>query len=116
MPMRSVFYLLDTAPYGSEKAFGLLDAAAVSLGRMEVTVGLYGDGAYLALGDQDSRALAIPNLADILRAYGEIRVLAHEPSVVDRGLFSEGLVETAELVDEEAFLVAMESSDCLILL
>lgn len=26
--MRSVFYLLDSAPYGSEKAFGLLNAAA----------------------------------------------------------------------------------------
>lgn len=114
MPMRSAFYLLDTAPYGSEKAFGLLNAAAVSLGEMEVTVGLYGDGAYLALGDQDSRALAIPNLADILRAYGEMKVIAHEPSVVERGLFSEGLVETVELVDEEAFLEAMEGSDCLI--
>ena len=114
MPMRSVFYLLDTAPHGSEKAFGLLNAAAVSLGRMEVTVGLYGDGAYLALGDQDSRGLGVPNLADILCAYGEMRVIAHEPSVVERGLFSEGLNETVELVDDEAFLEAMEGSDCLI--
>ena len=35
---------------------------------------------------------------------------------MNRGLFSEGLVETVELVDEEAFLGAMESSDCLILI
>ena len=114
--MRSVFYLLDSAPYGREKAFGLLNAAAVSLGEMEVTVGLYGDGAYLALTDQDSRGLGVPNLAEILRAYSEIRVLAHEPSVVERGLFGEGLVETVELADEEAFLEAMEGSDGLILL
>lgn len=114
MPMMSVFYLLDSAPYGSEKAFGLLNAVAVSLGKMEVTVGLYGDGAYLALGYQDSRGLGGPDLADILRAYGEIRVIAHEPSVVERGLFSEGLVETVELADDEAFLEAMKGSDCLI--
>ena len=72
--MRSVFYLLDTAPYGSERAFGLLNAAVVSLEKMEVTVGLCGDGAYLALGDQDSKGLGVPNLSDILRAYGEMRV------------------------------------------
>jgi tRNA 2-thiouridine synthesizing protein C len=116
MPMRSAFYLLDSAPYGSEKAFGLLNAAAASLGEMEVTVGLYGDGTYLALRDQDSKGLGVPNLAEILRAYSEIRVLAHEPSVVERGLFCEGLVETVELADEVAFLETMESSDCLILI
>jgi tRNA 2-thiouridine synthesizing protein C len=89
MPMRSAFYLLNSAPYGSEKAFGLLNAAAVSLGKMEVTVGLYGDGAYLALRNQYTRGLGVPNLAEILRAYSEIRVLAHEPSVVERGLLGE---------------------------
>ena len=114
MPMRSVFYLLDSAPYGSEKAFGLLNAAAASLEKMEVTVGLYGDAVYLALRGQDSKGLGVPNLAEILYAYGEMRVVAHEPSLADRGLFSEGLVETVELVDEEAFLEAMEGSDCLI--
>ncbi|MGB3944466.1 MAG: DsrE family protein [Methanothrix sp.] len=116
MTVGSAFYLLDSAPYGSEKAFGLLNAAAVSIGEMEVTVGLYGDGVYLALKDQDSRLLSMPNLADILYAYGEMRVNAHEPSVLDRGLFFEGLIETAELADEEAFLEAMEESDRLILL
>jgi len=114
--MRSVFYLLDSAPYGSEKAFGLLNAAATSLGEMEVTVKLCGDGAYLALGDQDSKGLGVPNLAEILRAYREMRVIAHEPSLLNRGIFFEGLVETVELVDEESFLEAMEGSDCLILI
>lgn len=116
MTVGSAFYLLDCAPYGSEKAFGLLNAAAVSIGRMDVTVGLCGDGVYLALNGQDSRLLSMPNLADILYAYGEMRVIAHEPSVLDRGLFFEGLIETAELADEEAFLEAMEESDRLILL
>lgn len=116
MTIGSAFYLLDSAPYGSEKAFGLLNAAAVSIGTVDVTVGLYGDGVYLALKGQDSRALAIPNLADILYAYREMRVIAHEPSVLERGLFFEGLIETVELADEEAFLEAVEESDCLILL
>jgi tRNA 2-thiouridine synthesizing protein C len=45
-----------------------------------------------------------------------MRVIAHEPSVLERGLFFEGLIETVELADEEAFLKAVEESDCLILL
>ena len=56
--MKSVFYLLDTAPYGSEKAFGALNAAVVSLSKMKVTLGLYEDGVYLAKpAGQDSRKL-----------------------------------------------------------
>ncbi|WP_235856185.1 hypothetical protein [Methanolobus halotolerans] len=46
--MKSVFYMLDCAPYGNEKAFGLLNAAVVSI-NMDITVGLYADGVYLAL-------------------------------------------------------------------
>ena len=114
--MRSVFYLLDTAPYGSEKAFGALNAAAVSLNEMNVTLGLYGDGVYLAAAGQDSRKLGVPNLSDILYAYGELKVLVHEPSLVERGFFGETLIETLELTDEDDFLGAMENSDCVILL
>jgi tRNA 2-thiouridine synthesizing protein C len=62
--MRSVFFMLDTAPYGSEKAFGALNAAAVSLNGMSVTLGLYGDGVYLAALDQDSTKLGVPNLSE----------------------------------------------------
>ena len=113
--MRSVFYLLDCAPYGSEKAFGLLNAAAVSI-KMKVAVGLYADGVYLALCGQDSRALGVPNLSDLLYAYPEIRILAHEPSLAERGLMSQSLVERVELVDEEIFLEEMLTSDCVILL
>ena len=105
---------MDTAPYGSEKAFGALNAAAVSLNRMHVTLGLYGDGVYLVAADQDSRKLGVPNLSDILYSYGELRVLVHEPSLVERGLFGEKLIETVELVDEEDFFEAMESSDCVL--
>ena len=114
--MKSVFYLLDTAPYGSEKAFGALNAAAVSLNGMNVTLGLYGDGVYLAAAGQDSRKLGVPNLADILYAYGELKVIVHEPSLVERDLLGETLIETLELTDEEDFFEAIEDSDCLILL
>ena len=114
--IKSVFYLLDTAPYGSEKAFGALNAAVVSLNGMHVTLGLYEDGVYLAVAGQDSKKLGVPNLADILYAYGELRVIAHEPSLVERCLFGETLIETLELTDEEDFFEAMENSDCVILL
>ncbi len=108
--MKSVFYLLDTAPYGSENAFGALNAAAVSLNEMDVTLGLYGDGVYLTIAGQDSRKLGLPNLEDIFYAYGELRVLVHEPSFVDRNLLGQALIETIELADEEDFFEVMESS------
>ncbi len=113
--MRSLFFLLDSAPYGSEKAFGLLNAAAVS-SKMDVTVGLYGDGTYLALAGQDSRDLHLPNHSDILYAYPEMRVLAHEPSLADRGLMSMGLADRVELMYEEKFFEEMLQSDGIILL
>ncbi len=113
--MRSIFYLLDVAPYGSEKAFGSLNAAVVSIG-MDIVVGLYADGVYLALAGQNSRALGVPNLSDIIYAYPEINVLAHEPSLVERGLFDQGLIERVELVDENMFLEAILASDSIILL
>lgn len=114
--MNSIFYLLDTAPYGSEKAFGALNAAVVSLNRMNAVLGLYGDGVYLAVAGQDSRNLGVPNLADILYAYGELRVLVHEPSLLERSLFGETLIETLELADEDDFFEVMESLDCVIFL
>lgn len=80
-----------------------MNAAAVSLRKMDVTLGLYGDGVYLAVAGQDSRKLGLPNLADILYAYGELRVLVHEPSLMERYLFGETLIETLELTDEEDF-------------
>ncbi|OPY52494.1 MAG: sulfur relay protein TusC [Methanosaeta sp. PtaU1.Bin112] len=113
--VRSVFFLLDSAPYGSEKAFGLLNAAVVS-SKMYAAVGLYGDGVYLALAGQDSRDLLQPNHSDILYAYPEMRVLAHEPSLADRGLMSMELVERVELMDEEKFLEEMLQKDGIILL
>jgi tRNA 2-thiouridine synthesizing protein C len=113
--MRMVFFLLESAPYGSEKAFGLLNAAAVS-SKMEAAVGLYGDGVYLALAGQDSRALGQPTHSDILYAYPEMRILAHEPSLADRGLMSFGLVERVELMDGDKFLEEMLESDGIILL
>jgi tRNA 2-thiouridine synthesizing protein C len=113
--MKSVFFLLDAAPYGSEKAYGVLNAAAVSI-RMDITLGLYADGVYLALADQDSMRLGIPNLSDLLYSYFEITVLAHEPSLVERNLLNQGLVELVELVDDEVFLERMGKAECMIAL
>jgi tRNA 2-thiouridine synthesizing protein C len=113
--MRSVFYLLDVAPYGSEKAYGLLNAAAVSI-EMDVTIGLYADGVYLALASQDSKAMGVPNLSDMIFAYPEITVLAHEPSMRERNLLSQALVERVELADEDFFIDKIRAADCAILL
>ena len=113
--MRSIFYILDSAPYGSEKAYGVLNAAAVSI-KMDITVGLYADGVYLALEGQESRALGLPNLSDIIYAYPEIRILAHEPSLANRGLMSCSLLERVELVDEDAFMEQIMATDCYIMM
>jgi len=113
--MRSIFYLLDIAPYGCEKAYGLLNAAAVSI-KMNVTIGLYADGVYLALSGQDSKGLGVPNLSDLLYSYPEIRVIAHEPSIAERDLLNRGLIELVELVDEDVFLEQIEAADCVMIL
>ena len=113
--MRSVFYLLDSAPYGSEKAYGVLNAAAVSI-KMHVTLGLYADGVYLALAGQDSVALGVPNLSDIVYAYPEIRILTHEPSMAERGLMNQSLIERVELADEDEFMLQIRAADCVIVL
>jgi len=113
--MKSIFFLLDVAPYGSEKAYGLLNIAAVSI-KMEVTLGLYADGVYLALAGQDSKILGVPNLSDLLYSYPEIRVIAHEPSIAERNLLNQGLIELVELVDEDVFLEQIEAADCEIIL
>jgi tRNA 2-thiouridine synthesizing protein C len=113
--MKSIFFLLDAAPYGNEKAYGVLNAAAVSI-RMNITLGLYAEGVYLALAEQDSKKLGVPNLSDLLYSYPEIKVLAHEPSLVERNLLNQALIELVELVDEEAFLEQMGKADCTIVL
>jgi tRNA 2-thiouridine synthesizing protein C len=113
--MNSIFCILDVAPYGSEKAYGLLNAAAVSI-KMDVTLGLYADGVYLALADQDCVALGVPNLLDIVYAYPEIRIMAHEPSLVERGLMNQGLIVRVELADEDIFMEQILSADCVIVL
>jgi tRNA 2-thiouridine synthesizing protein C len=113
--MKSIFYLLNSAPYGSEKAFGLLNAAAVSI-KMDVAVGLYGDGVYLALAGQDSRSLNVPNLSDLVYAYPEIKFLAHELSIAERGLINQSLIESVELMDEEKFLEESSRYESIILL
>jgi len=113
--MRSVFYILDVAPYGSEKAYGVLNAAAVCI-KMDVTLGLYADSVYLALVDQDSKALCVPNLSDIIYAYPEIRILAHEPSLAERGLMNQSLIERVELADENEFIEHIQAADCVIML
>jgi tRNA 2-thiouridine synthesizing protein C len=113
--MRSVYYLLESAPYGSEKAYGILNAVAVSI-RMDVTLGLYADGVYIALAGQDSKALDVPCLSDIIYAYPEIRILAHEPSLAARGLMGQSLIERVELVDEDEFMNQIRAADCFIVL
>ncbi len=83
---------------------------------MDVTVGLYADGVYLALAGQDSRDLGVPSLSDILYSYPEINVLAHEPSLFERNLMNQGLIELVELMDDEEFLERIRAADCMILL
>jgi len=113
--MKSVFFILNVAPYGSEIAYGVLNAAAVSI-KMDVILGLYADGVYLALAGQNSLALGVPNLSDIIYAYPEMRILAHEPSLVERGLMSQGLIERVELADDVVFMEQVLAADGVIVL
>jgi tRNA 2-thiouridine synthesizing protein C len=58
----------------------------------------------------------VPNLGDLLYSYPDIRVIAHEPSLAERGIMGEALVETVELMDEEYFLKQRKTSEGLIIL
>ena len=58
----------------------------------------------------------MPNLSDIIYAYPEIRILAHEPSMAERGLLNQSLIERVELVDEDVFLEQIRAADCIIVL
>ena len=83
---------------------------------MDLTLGLYADGVYLALAGQDSRLLATANLSDILYAYPEIKVIAHEPSLFERGLLTRELIELVELTDDDNFLGRMAHADGMVVL
>ncbi len=113
--MKSVIFLIDSAPYGTEKAYGALHAAIVCLPH-SATIGLYGDGAYLALANQDSRLLNAPNLSYFLYAYPEIRMIAHKQSLEERGLLDKNLIELVETLDEAEFFREIKKFDCMMLL
>ena len=66
--------------------------------------------------DRTAELWVCPIYSDIIYAYPEIRILAHEPSLAERGLMSAGLVERVELMDEEKFFEEMLESDGIILL
>lgn len=113
--MSTVIQLIDTAPYGTEKAFGVLHAAIVCLPHGS-TIGLYGDGTYLALHGQKSIGPTTPNLSHFLYAYPEIRVIAHKPSMDTRGLCDKKMIELVEVMDEDEFMNEVKKFDHVLLL
>ncbi|MDD4652175.1 MAG: DsrE family protein [Methanothrix sp.] len=113
--MKSVVYLIDSAPYGTEKAYGALHAAIVCLPH-SATIGLYGDGAYLALASQDSSSLDAPNLSHFIYAYPEIRMIAHKQSLKERNLLDKNLIELVEIMDDEQFIQTIRNFDHMMIL
>ncbi|MDH7597626.1 MAG: sulfur reduction protein DsrE [Methanothrix sp.] len=95
--MGPVVFLVDSSPYGYERAFGALNAAAVCL-PIGSAVALYADGVYLALADQRG------HLAGLMYAYPEIDIFAHEPSMAERGLLSCDLSDRVEMLDDLEFV------------
>jgi tRNA 2-thiouridine synthesizing protein C len=113
--MKSIIFLIDSAPYGTEKAYGALHAAIVCLPN-SATKGLYGDGAYLALANQDSNPLDAPNLSHFLYAYPEVRMIAHKQSLEERNLLDKNLVELVYISEEDEFFQEIKNFDCMMLL
>jgi tRNA 2-thiouridine synthesizing protein C len=113
--MKSVIFLIDSAPYGTEKAYGALHAAIVCLPH-SATIGLYGDGAYLALANQDSKHLDAPNTSHFLYAYPEIRMIAHKQSLEERCLMNKNLIELVDILEGDEFFQEIRNFDCMILL
>jgi sulfur relay (sulfurtransferase) DsrF/TusC family protein len=113
--MKSVIFLIDSAPYGTEKAYGALNAAIVCLYH-SATIGLYGDGAYLALASQNSEPLDAPNLSHFLYAYPELRMIAHKESLEERDLLNKNLVELVDILNEDEFFQKIVNFDSMLLL
>jgi tRNA 2-thiouridine synthesizing protein C len=113
--MSSVIQLIDVCPYGTEKAYGVLHVAIVCLS-LGSTIGLYGDGTYLALAGQSSVGPNNPNLSYFLYAYPEIRVLAHKPSLETRGLGNKKLIELVEVMEDDEFMNEIKKFDHVLLL
>ena len=113
--MKSIIFLIDSAPYGTEKAYGALHAAIVCLPH-SATIGLYGDGAYLALANQDSNSLNAPNLSHFLYAYPEVRMIAHKQSLEERNILDKNLVELVDILEGDKFFQEIKNFDCMVLL
>lgn len=113
--MNSVIFLIDSAPYGTEKAYGAIHAAIVCL-QHSSTIGLYGDGAYLALPDQNSSFLDAPNLSHFLYAYPEIRMIVNKSSLEKCHLQEKNLIELIEVLDDDEFFQEISKFDSVILL
>ncbi len=113
--MKSVIVIIDTAPHGIEKAYGALHVALVCLPH-GATIGLYGDGGYLALPNMDTRNLGIPNHSHFLYTYPEVRVIAHKPSLEERGLLKLDLIELIEVKDGDEFFREVMDFDHVMLL
>jgi len=113
--MKSVIFLIDSAPYGTEKSYGALHAAIVCLPH-SATIGLYGDGVYLALANQDSKPLDAPNLGHFLYAYPELRMIAHRQSLEERCLLDKRLIELVDILDDDKFFQEVISFECMMLL
>ena len=113
--MKRIIFLIDSAPYGTEKAYGALHASIVCLPN-GATIGLYGDGAYLALANQDSNSLDAPNLSHFLYAYPEVRMIAHKKSLEERNLLDKNLIELVDILEEDKFFQEIKDFDCMMLL
>lgn len=113
--MNSVIFLIDSAPYGTEKAYGALHASIVCL-QHGSAIGLYGDGAYLALSNQDSKTLNGPNLSHFIYAYPEVRIIADKKSLEERSLMDKELIELVDILDRDRFFNEIFNFDCTLLL
>lgn len=101
--MKSVFIIVDKAPYGYEDTFSAFYVAIACLNKgMHADVLLLGDGIYSAIKEQKpGGSVNYPNVGELsYLIFPEGSVYIHKGSMDDRGVTENDLVEAVDVVND----------------
>lgn len=116
--IKTVLFILHSAPYGSSTARETLDAAlAAAAFEQNVQLLFIGDGVWHLLPNQQADALASKDTGKMLQALGYYDisdVYVDSVSLEERQLTGESLAITAKVLDKNTLQEIVRKADCVI--
>ena len=100
--MSSSLVIIDKAPYGHENALSGIYIALASLDKgINSDVLLIGDGVYAALKNQFSeKTIHYPSVGELIYSlFPRGNLFVYLPSLIERGIKYEDLIEISELIE-----------------